>query len=119
MSSTETASAAAAAAAAAIPPPSQNVINLAWAELFISAIFFLLSAYIAWRHGKAGMVCWPIFSSAFIARLVADIYQIVTKDQPMIPNAVTTMTNAAVLACLSLTLIGIVYEWYVHAVPDA
>ncbi|CAN8106078.1 unnamed protein product [Discula destructiva] len=100
---------AAALAAAGIGPPPQNVLNLAIADLVFATIFFFLSGYIAWRHGKAGMVCWPIFNTTFAARMVADIYQLVTKTEPMVPNAVTTMSTAAVIACITLTLIGCIY----------
>ncbi|KAF3762926.1 hypothetical protein M406DRAFT_72895 [Cryphonectria parasitica EP155] len=93
-----------------IPPPPQSVINLAWADLIFAFIFLFINGWIAWKHGKAGMVCWQILLPAFIARIIADIYQIINKDQPMIPTAVSTMTASAVLACISLALIGIIYE---------
>lgn len=94
-----------------IPPPSSEVIGLAYAETVIAGILFFISAYIAWRHGKVGMVCWPIFVSAPPAVMVADIYLIVNKDQPLLPTAVSTMTTAAVIACITLAIIGVVYEW--------
>lgn len=100
-------------AAASYPPPSANLISLSQADLGISCIFLLLGGYITWRHGKTGMVCWPIFLSAFIARIIADAYLLANQDEPLLPNAVTSMTGAAVTACLSLTLIGAVYQWYV------
>ncbi|KAF9871121.1 integral membrane protein [Colletotrichum karsti] len=92
------------------PPVSSDVVNLAIAELAIYAIMFPAAVWITWKHGKKGMVCWPIFLSHFFGRFIADIYQIVKKDEPLLPNQVNIMTNAASVACLSLTLIGIVYE---------
>ncbi|KAL0940446.1 uncharacterized protein CTRU02_203209 [Colletotrichum truncatum] len=92
------------------PPVSSDVVNLAIAELAIYAILFPAALWITWKHGKKGMVCWPIFLSHFGARFVADIYQIIKRDEPLLPNQVNIMTNAASIACLTLTLIGIVYE---------
>lgn len=92
-------------------PPSQDVINLAGADIALSAVFLFLSGWIAWKHGKQGMVAWPIFASCFVARLVGAIYQIVTKNKPEIPSAVSAFIGSAVLACVSLTIFGVVYEW--------
>lgn len=94
-----------------IAPPSGAVLGLAYAETVIAGLIFFLAAAIAWKHGKIGMVCWPIFVSAPPAVMVADIYLIVNKDQPLLPTAVSTMTTAAVIACVTLTIIGIIYEW--------
>ncbi|KAJ5004482.1 hypothetical protein K4K48_009793 [Colletotrichum sp. SAR 10_66] len=92
------------------PPVSSNVVNLAIAELALYAIMFPPAVWITWKHGKKGMVCWPIFLSHFAARFIADIWQIVKRHEPLLPNQVNIMTNAASIACLTLTLIGIVYE---------
>lgn len=95
---------------ASLPKPSQDVINLSLASIIFSAVFLVICGWIAWKHGKAGMVCWQIVIMTFVAKIVADVYQVVTKDQPMIPSAVSTMAGAAVLTCISLGLIGIIYE---------
>ncbi|KAJ3533937.1 hypothetical protein NM208_g7763 [Fusarium decemcellulare] len=92
------------------PPPSANKINLAIADLVIYAILLFPTLWITWKHGKSGMVCWPIFLSYFILRFVSDGYQVANRHEPEIPNAVVIMTNAGSIACLSLTLIGVVYE---------
>ncbi|KAF6835321.1 hypothetical protein CPLU01_04401 [Colletotrichum plurivorum] len=92
------------------PPVSSDVVNLAIAELAIYGLLFPGAVWITWKHGKKGMVCWPIFLSHFFGRFVADIYQIIKRDEPLLPNQVNIMTNAASVACLTLTLIGIVYE---------
>lgn len=100
---------------ASLPPPSQDTINLAFVDVIASALMFLVAGWVAWKHGKAGMVCWQIVIMAPIAQIVAGVYLIVNKDKPLIPSAVSTMTAAAVLACISLGLIGIIYEWYAAA----
>ncbi|KAG8163987.1 hypothetical protein KVR01_005905 [Diaporthe batatas] len=92
------------------PPPSSNVINLAYVEIVLSAIFLPLVGFIAWKHGKAGMTCWHIFITTFIAMLVANIYLLIKKDEPYLPNSVSTMTDSAVIATTSLAIIGIIYE---------
>lgn len=99
--------------AADFPPPSSNVINLAYVEIVLSAIFLPLVGFIAWKHGKAGMTCWQIYIMAFVAKLIANIYLIVNKEKPLLPTAVSTMTDSAVIATISLGIIGIIYEAYV------
>lgn len=101
------------------PPPSSNVINLAYVEVVLSAIFLPLVGFITWKHGKAGMTCWQIFIMAFIAKLIANIYLIVKKDDPYLPTAVSTMTDSAVIATTSLGIIGIIYEAYVSVKSTA
>lgn len=59
------------------------------------------------------MVCWPLLVNVYIARIIATAYQLANKDQPLEFNTVTKITNAAVIACMSLALIGAVYTWYV------
>lgn len=95
------------------PPPSSNVINLAYVEIVFSGIFLPLVGFITWKHGKAGMTCWQIYITSFIAKLIANIYLIVNKDKPYLPTAVSTMTDSAVIATTSLGIIGIIYEAYV------
>ncbi|KAF7534909.1 hypothetical protein G7054_g5833 [Neopestalotiopsis clavispora] len=90
--------------------PSANTINLAIAETVIYGLALVPMGYITWKHGKMGMVCWPIVLSFFVMRLVADIYQIVNREQPEQPNQVLIMTTSGSIACLSLGLIGVVYE---------
>ncbi|KAF5977920.1 integral membrane protein [Fusarium coicis] len=91
-------------------PPSANKTNLAIAELVLYAILFIPALPLVWKHGKAGMTCWPIFLSYFPLRFVADGYQIAKRNDPEIPNAVIIMTTAGSIACLSLTIIGLIYE---------
>ncbi|ETS73382.1 hypothetical protein PFICI_14987 [Pestalotiopsis fici W106-1] len=90
--------------------PSTNTINLAIAETFIYGVALFPMLYITWKHGKAGMVCWPIVVSFFVMRLVADIYQIINREQPEQPSQVLILTTSGSIACLSLGLIGVVYE---------
>lgn len=105
--------------AADSPPPSSNVINLTCVEIVLSAIFLPLVGFITWKHGKAGMTCWQIYIMAFITKLIASIYLIVNKGKPYLPTAVSTMTDSAVIATISLGIIGTIYEAYVFARPIA
>lgn len=97
------------------PPPASNVLSLAYVEIVLAAIFLPVVGFITWKHGKAGMTCWQIYIMAFIAKLIANIYLIVNKDKPYLPTAVSTMTDSAVIATISLGIIGIIYEAYVLA----
>ncbi|KAI9146869.1 putative efflux pump antibiotic resistance protein [Paramyrothecium foliicola] len=96
--------------APAIPPPTRSEINLAIADTVLNGILFPFALWLVWKHGKVGIVCWPIFASYFVIRFVADAYQIVHDTESDIPNAVSLFTNAGSLACLSLSIIGIIYE---------
>lgn len=95
------------------------MISLAYVEIVLAGIFLPLVGFIIWKHGKAGMTCWQIFIMAFIAKLIANIYLIVKKDDPYLPTAVSTMTDSAVIATTSLGIIGIIYEAYVFAKSTA
>ncbi|KAF7556253.1 hypothetical protein G7Z17_g1534 [Cylindrodendrum hubeiense] len=90
--------------------PSASKNNLAIADLAIHATILFPVLWIAFKHGKLGMLCWPIFISYFPLRFVSDIYQIIHRNEPELPNTVAIMTNAGSLACLTLTIIGIIYE---------
>ncbi|KAF4948542.1 hypothetical protein FSARC_13714 [Fusarium sarcochroum] len=100
-----------------IPPPSSSDIGLAYADLVIHGVLFPVAIWITWKHGKTGMVCWPIFASYFVMRFIADVYQIVNQHEPEIPGGVSIFTNAGSIACLTLSLIGIIYEANV-LIPD-
>ncbi|KPM38568.1 hypothetical protein AK830_g7994 [Neonectria ditissima] len=90
--------------------PSTESVNLSYASLGIFGALFIPALFITWKHGKAGMVCWPIFASYFPLRFVSDAYLIIHKDDVQENNTITMMTNAGSIVCLSLTLIGMVYE---------
>lgn len=92
------------------PPPSSSVIGLAYVEIVLSGIFLPLVGFITWKHGKAGMTCWQIFITDFIAKLIANIYLVVNKDEPYLPTAVSTLADSGVIAVTSLGIIGIIYE---------
>lgn len=102
-------------------PPSHAVLGLAYTETAIASLVLFTAAAIVWGHGRAGMMCWPIFLLAPIAVLVADVYLIFNQDKPLmeIPDAVWVTTEAIVMACVSLTLVGVVYEWYVISGPSS
>ncbi|KAJ4252902.1 hypothetical protein NW762_010808 [Fusarium torreyae] len=100
-----------------IPPPTTSDIDLAYADLVIHGVLFPVAIWITWKHGKAGMVCWPIFASYFVMRFIADIYQIVNQHEPNIPGGVSIFTSAGSIACLTLSLIGVIYEAN-NIVPD-
>ncbi|KAH6949098.1 hypothetical protein DER45DRAFT_531286 [Fusarium avenaceum] len=91
-------------------PPSASIINLTIADLVIYAVLLFPVIRITWKHGKSGMVCWPIFLSFFALRFVSDAYLIANRHKPQIPNPVVIMTNAGSIACMSLTIVGVIYE---------
>ena len=96
-----------------LPPVSNNVVNLSYADLAIYIFALPPTIWIAWQHGKSGLVCWPLLISFYITRYISDIFQMVHHNDPLIPNVVYIMTNAGSIACLTLTIIGLIYEAYV------
>ena len=97
-----------------LPPVASDVVNLACADLAIYILLLPPTLWITWNHGKLGMVTWPVLLSFLAIRYVADIYQIIQRHDPLIPNVVYIMTKAGSIACLTLALIGIIYEAYVR-----
>lgn len=91
-------------------PPSKSIIDLAIAELSIYIVLFVPALWITWKHGFAGMTCWGIFVCIFGMRFASDIYQIVHRHDPGVTSAALIVTEAGTLACLSMTVIGLVYE---------
>lgn len=104
-------------AAYQLPPVSKERVDLAIADLAISAALLPLSVWIAWKHGKLGTVCWPIFISYFITRFIDDIYLIIERNKPLIPGALNITMQAAGICCLLLGIIGVLYEAYVPPTP--
>lgn len=98
------------AAAMALPMATGADLGLAIADLVIYALLLPAAMWVTWKHGMSGMVCWPIFVSYFGLRFAADIHQIQNRNGPLIPDLIVSMTNAGSIACLSLTIIGMVYE---------
>jgi hypothetical protein len=97
-----------------VQPVSSNIVNLAIAELVLYALLLVPSLWIAWRHGKPGMTAWPLFISFIGLRFVADIYQILHRNDPLVPGSnINQVTSAGSITCLTYTLIGILYETYV------
>ncbi|KAF3761190.1 hypothetical protein M406DRAFT_343277 [Cryphonectria parasitica EP155] len=91
-------------------PPPTDIINLAIAELSLYIVLFSPAVWITWKHGKAGMTCWPMLVSFMAMRFASDISQIINKHEPQVTNQTLIITEAGTLACLSLTIIGLVYE---------
>lgn len=91
-------------------PPTTAIIDLAIAELCIYVVLFSPALWITWKHGKVGMCCWSIYLCIFPMRFASDIYQILHRNDPNVTNACLIVTEAGILACLSMTIIGLVYE---------
>lgn len=91
---------------ASIPLATDADLGLAVTELVVYALMLLPVLWATWKHGKSGVVCWPIFVSYLGLRFAADIRQIQSRNGPLIPDLVVSMTNAGSIACLTLTIIG-------------
>ncbi|KAH8198657.1 hypothetical protein TruAng_007198 [Truncatella angustata] len=97
-------------AAINLPPASASLINLAIVEIVIYVLLLPPLLYITWKHGKNGMTCWSLLVSFYGMRFASDIWQIMDRNKPNVPGALLIITNAGSIACLTLGLIGILYE---------
>lgn len=101
-----------------LPPASDNEINLAIASLVIYSSLMPFLLWITWCHGKLGIVCWGLVVSQFGIHIAGDAYKIARRNQPDVPDAFSIMASAGVVACSSLSLLGVVFEAYVlNAAP--
>jgi hypothetical protein len=90
--------------------------RLAVAELVIFIALLLLTTFIAFKHGKIGMVSWHILASLCVLRIVAASLSIANRDKPLQSTADSkgfVITTTGSIACLVLTLIGVLFEAYV------
>ncbi|KAJ3532715.1 hypothetical protein NM208_g8315 [Fusarium decemcellulare] len=92
------------------PPPSAGSIDLSITALVIFGILFFPTVYITFKHGKPGMLCWPILMSFFLMRFAYDIEHILRRNEPDIPTAVTMITYPGIVVCLAYTIIGMIFE---------
>ncbi|KAF4459903.1 hypothetical protein FALBO_13337 [Fusarium albosuccineum] len=91
-------------------PPSAGSIDLSITALVIFGILFFPTVYITYKHGKPGMMCWPILVSFFLMRFAYDIEHILRRNEPDIPTAVTMITYPGIVVCLAYTIIGMIFE---------
>lgn len=98
--------------AARISGPSAKEYNLSIANIVIYAPLFFLALWITWKHGKPGIVCWPIFASYFVIQFVSDAFLIMHKNDETMSKELLLYTDAGSIACLTLTLLGVAYEAY-------
>ncbi|KAH7014911.1 hypothetical protein EDB80DRAFT_748067 [Ilyonectria destructans] len=89
---------------------SSETIRLYYASLVIFGALFAPTLLIAYKHGKPGMLCWPIFVGSFGLRLMADAYHITRRHDAEEYDAITIITSTGIIATLSLTLLGMIYE---------
>lgn len=95
--------------------PFNATARLAVAELAIFIALLLLTIFIAFKHGKIGMVSWHILASFCVLRIVAASLSIANRDKPLQSTAGGegfVITTSGSIACLVLTLIGVLYEAY-------
>ncbi|KAG6007979.1 hypothetical protein E4U21_005213 [Claviceps maximensis] len=95
----------------AIPTPADaGDVDLAIANLVLHAPLFPLACYIAWKHGKRGMNCWPPFVTSFILIFLSTGWKISYRDDDSRYDVVSKYTGGAIVNMLTFSLIGLVYE---------
>lgn len=93
----------------AAPNPTSS-INLAIASVTVHSILVPVVAWITWKHGKKGLVCWPLLLSYLGMRIAGDVYIIIRRHEPAVGNTFTSTVDAGLVTCLTLALMGVVYE---------
>lgn len=96
-------------AASTAAPPSEEVICLTCVDLVFAVISFATAVSVTRQHGKAGMSVWTNLICCALARAVADLYLLATRHQPLQHNAVSGVTNSAVVSCIPNTIAGALY----------
>jgi hypothetical protein len=88
-------------------------LQLAVAQLVIFTILFLLTIYISWKHGKMGMVAWPLLNSMCILQMVAAILHIMNQEKPLqeyTGSAGFAITTSGSIATLILAAVGVIHQ---------
>ncbi|OAQ96159.1 hypothetical protein LLEC1_02118 [Akanthomyces lecanii] len=93
----------------ATPNPTSS-INLAIASVTVHAVLVPVVAWITWKHGKKGLVCWPLLLSYLATRIAGDVYIVARRHEPGVGNTFTSTVDAGLVTCLTLALMGVVYE---------
>ncbi|CAI6090822.1 unnamed protein product [Clonostachys chloroleuca] len=90
--------------------PSAECIGLSCAALVIFSILLFPTLYIAYKHGKAGNMCWPILVTFLVFRIVSDAYYLSKRNEPDLPTTLAMVTSSACSATMTLAIIGLIYE---------
>lgn len=93
-----------------VAPAVARDVDLAIASLVIHAVLFPHVCCIAWKHGRLGILCWPIFATSFVLRFISTGWKISHRDDSKLSDAAPNFTGGGIVSCLTLSLIGLVYE---------
>lgn len=102
-----------AAAAYYIPPPSSGLIALTSVELVCYILLLGPALWVTWKHKVAGMTWTTILVSYLGLSYASEIFLLINRNEPLEPGVLLIITNAGFIACLTLTIIGLVYHAYV------
>lgn len=91
-------------------PNTTSSINLAIASVTVHSTLVPVVAWITWKHCQKGLVCWPLLLSYPGMRIAEDVYIIIRRHEPAVGNTFTLTVGAGLVTCLTLALVGVVYE---------
>ncbi|KAG6058148.1 hypothetical protein E4U17_000388 [Claviceps sp. LM77 group G4] len=91
-------------------PAPEGAINLAIASLIVYAALFPLACFIAWKHGRIGFLCWPIFTISFVLRFITTGWRILHRDDARLSIAAARIAGGWIVSCYILSILGIIYE---------
>jgi hypothetical protein len=84
--------------------------SLSIVSLIVYLILLPLNLLIAFRHGKHGLLAWPVLTIFCVLQLVADGILISTAGHPTFAGAIVTSIG---LSPLLVTVLGVLGEMYV------
>ncbi|KAG6016461.1 hypothetical protein E4U43_003629 [Claviceps pusilla] len=95
--------------AKAIPADASDV-DLTIANLILHAPLLPLACYIAWKHGRRGSLCWPVFVSSFVLLFISNGWKISHRNDEKRYGTASNYTGGAIVSSFMLSLIGLLHE---------
>ncbi|KAG5966495.1 hypothetical protein E4U58_002511 [Claviceps cyperi] len=91
-------------------PAPEGATNLAIASLIVYAALFPPACFIAWKHGRIGFLCWPVFTISFVLRFITTGWRILHRDDARLSIAAARIASGWIVSCYMLSILGIIYE---------
>ncbi|KAG5973497.1 hypothetical protein E4U55_000498 [Claviceps digitariae] len=91
-------------------PADARDVDLTIANLVLHASLFPLACYIAWKHGRRGILCWPTFVLIFVLVFISAGWKISHRDNEKQYVAASIYTDGGILGSFILSVIGLIHE---------
>ncbi|TID25916.1 hypothetical protein E2P81_ATG03703 [Venturia nashicola] len=87
-----------------------SIQQLAAAQIAIYALLFLITLYVAYKHGAKGMMVWQMLVGLEVMAIVLAALHIAQDGNPRKYGAGVSFASSGIQALLCLTPIGLIYE---------